>query len=124
MSFGLRLLAAMLLATALPLQAALVPRLVGHWLGAYRGQPIELILNADGSGRYRERDIRWNVQYGQLHLDHEGEVEIFAMKADSETLVMAGGEMATLLVLVRVSEPLPENTEADSVEPGDALRAE
>jgi hypothetical protein len=58
------------------------------------------------------------VRYGQLHIDRDGVVEIFAMKADAETLVMAGGEMATLLVLVRVSEPPPP--EAPDAEAGTA----
>jgi hypothetical protein len=94
-----------LLLMTLPLQAAIIPRLVGHWIGAYRGQPIDLQLNGDGTGSYQNQPIKWQVRYGQLHIDREGEVEVFAMKADAETLVMAGGEMATLLVLVRVSEP-------------------
>ncbi|TDU28978.1 hypothetical protein DFR24_3360 [Panacagrimonas perspica] len=101
-----------LLLMTMPLQAAIIPRLVGHWIGAYRGQPIDLQLNGDGTGSYQNQPIKWQVQYGQLRIDRDGEVEVFAMKADAETLVMAGGEMATLLVLVRVSEP-PEPEVAD-----------
>ncbi|MGH8517340.1 MAG: hypothetical protein ACREUE_07755 [Panacagrimonas sp.] len=116
------LIGVLLLAAAPLVQAAIIPRLVGHWLGAYRGQSIDLQLNADGTGIYQDQPIKWQVHYGQLHIERNGEVEIFAMKVDSETLVMAGGEMATLLVLVRVSEPLaPEQvkeieaqTEADA----------
>jgi len=102
----------LLLSVAMPLHAAIVPRLVGHWIGAYRGQPIDLQLNADGTGSYQGQSMKWDVRYGQLHIDRDGEVEMFAMKADAETLVMAGGEMATLLMLVRVTEP-PEPEVAD-----------
>lgn len=101
-------LCAVLLLAALPLQAAIIPRLVGHWLGSYRGQPIELQMHADGTGLYQGQPMKWQVRYGQLHIDRDGEVEIFAMKVDKETLVMAGGAMATLLVLVRISEPVAE----------------
>ena len=101
-----------LLLAAMPLvQAAIIPRLVGHWVGAYRGQSIDLQLRADGTGSHQDRPIKWQVRYGQLHIDRDGEVEVFAMKVDSETLVMAGGEMATLIVLVRVSEPLSPEQE-------------
>jgi hypothetical protein len=101
---------AVLLLTALPLHAALPPRMVGHWIGAYRGQPIEYHLYADGTGTYQGQPMKWDVRYGQLHIDREGEVEMFAMKVDQETLVIAGGAMATLLVLVRVTEPVEEPT--------------
>ena len=94
-------------------QAAIIPRLVGHWVGAYRGQSIDLQLRADGTGSHQDRPIKWQVRYGQLHIDRDGEVEVFAMKVDSETLVMAGGEMATLIVLVRVSEPLSPEQEQE-----------
>lgn len=107
-----RLIVILLLAAAPLVHAAILPRLVGHWLGSYRGQPIDLQLHADGSGSYQGQPIKWDFRYGQLHIDREGVVEIFAMKADAETLVMAGGEMATLLVLVRVSEPEEEEGEA------------
>lgn len=111
-----RRLAILLLAAApLALHAALIPRLVGHWIGAYRGQPIDIRFNADGTGTYQGQAIKWDVRYGQLHLDREGVVETFAMKADAETLVMAGGEMATLLVLVRVTDE-----DAEEVEKGEA----
>jgi hypothetical protein len=99
---------AVLLLTAVPIalvHAALFPRLIGHWIGAYRGQRIDLQFQADGTGSYQGQPMRWDVRYGQLHIDRDGLVETFAMKADAETLVMAGGEMATLLVLVRVTEP-------------------
>lgn len=102
---ALRRIVMVLLLAAMPLQAAIIPRLVGHWIGAYRGQPIDLQMNADGTGSYQGQPIKWDARYGQLHLDREGEVEVFAMKVDSETLVMAGGEMATLIVLVRVTDP-------------------
>lgn len=100
------------LLTVMPLQAALPPRLVGHWLGAYRGETIELHLHADGSGSYRGQPIKWQVTYGQLRFERDGVEEVFAMKADAETLIMAGGEMATLLVLVRISEPPAEEVAA------------
>jgi hypothetical protein len=99
-----------LLLAALPAQAALLPRLVGHWLGSYRGEPIELRMNADGSGSYQGEAIRWDVRYGQLHIDRAELSEIYAMKVDAETLIIAGGERATLLVLVRV----PDEDAADS----------
>ncbi len=111
MTFWRRLAVGFLLAS-MPVHAAIVPRLIGHWLGAYRGQPIDLQMNADGTGSYQNQPMKWQVRYGQLHIDREGEVEVFAMKADAETLVMAGGAMATLLVLVRVSEPLSPEAEA------------
>ena len=94
----------LLIAAPLAAQAALFPRLVGHWIGAYRGQPIDLQFHADGTGIYQGQTMKWDVRYGQLHIDRDGLVETFAMKADAETLVMAGGEMATLLVLVRVTD--------------------
>ena len=113
-----RLLLSLLLTTTPFVHAALFPGLVGHWIGAYRGQPIHLRFHADGTGIYQGQAMKWDVRYGQLHIDRDGEVETFAMKADAETLVMAGGEMATLLVLVRVSEPRDEG-EADAfAEPG------
>lgn len=110
-----RLLVTLLL-TAAPVlvQAALFPRLVGHWMGSHRGQPIELHFHADGTGSYQGEPFKWDVRYGQLHLDRGGVVETFAMKADAETLVMAGGEMATLLVFVRVSEPQDEPAATDA----------
>lgn len=109
-----RLVVVLLLAAAMPLQAVLIPRLVGHWLGSRRGQPIELVMNADGTGSYLGQPMTWQFRYGQLHIDRGGEDEVFAMKVDDETLVMAGGEMATLLVLVRVSEPpAPEEDVAE-----------
>lgn len=98
-----RLLLLCLLAS-LPLQAALPPRLVGHWQGAWRGEPIHLHLHADGSGRYQGEPIKWQVTYGQLRIERGDISEIFAMKADAETLMIAGGENATLLVLVRIPE--------------------
>lgn len=98
-------LIAILLLMALPLQAALPPRMVGHWIGSYRGQPIEFQMHADGTGTYQGQPMKWDVRYGQLHIDREGESEMYAMKVDSETLVIAGGPMSTLLVLVRVTEP-------------------
>ena len=110
-----RLLLLLLLSAAPLVHAAIIPRLVGHWIGSYRGQPIDLQFHADGTGSYQGQPIKWDVRYGQLHIDRDGLVETFAMKADAETLVMAGGEMATLLVLVRVSDPPapgPEGTEA------------
>lgn len=100
------------IAPVIAAQAALFPRLIGHWLGAYRGQPIDLQFHADGTGTYQGQAMKWDVRYGQLHIDRDGEVEVFAMKADAETLVMAGGEMATLLVLVRISDP-PETGPAE-----------
>ena len=95
--------------------AALFPGLVGHWIGSNRGERIELHFHADGTGSYQGEPIKWDVRYGQLHLDRDGVAEVFAMKADAETLVMAGGEMATLLVFVRVSdtEDDPAATQAD-----------
>ncbi|MCC2655256.1 MAG: hypothetical protein K0Q76_364 [Panacagrimonas sp.] len=97
----------LLIAVPLAVHAALFPRLVGHWIGAYRGQPIDIQFHADGTGSYQGQAMKWDVRYGQLHLDRDGVVETFAMKADDETLVMAGGEMATLLVLVRVTDGEP-----------------
>lgn len=112
-----RLLVSLLLTAPMFAHAALFPGLVGHWIGSNRGQPIELHFHADGTGRYQGEPIKWDVRYGQLHLDREGVVEVFAMKADAETLVMAGGEMATLLVFVRVSdteaEPAPPDAAGD-----------
>ena len=99
------------LLVATPLHAALFPRMIGHWLGAYRGQPIEFHMHADGSGSYQGQPMTWDVRYGQLHVDREGQIDVYAMKVDSETLVIAGGEMSTLLVLVRVSEPIEEAEE-------------
>ena len=107
-----RLLLLLLLVVAMPLQAVQPPRLVGHWIGAYRGTQIDLQMNADGTGSYMGQSMKWDVRYGQLHMDRDGLAEIFAMKADAETLIMAGGEMATLLVLVRVTEPVEEEEQA------------
>ena len=104
-----------LLLTTTPLHAALPPRVVGHWLGSYRGQAIEFQMNADGTGSYQGQPMKWQVRYGQLHIDREGDVEVYAMKVDNETLVIAGGHMATLLMLVRVSEPpAPEEPPAQA----------
>lgn len=102
----------LLLVMAMPLQAVQPPRLVGHWIGAYRGTQIDLQMNADGTGSYMGQAMKWDVRYGQMHMDRDGLVETFAMKADAETLIMAGGEMATLLVLVRVTEPEQEEAQA------------
>lgn len=85
-------------------QAARPVQLVGHWLGAYRGQAIDLRFSPDGSGSWQHRPMKWDVRYGQLHIEHADSSEIFAMKADAETLVIAGGDMATLLVLVRAPD--------------------
>lgn len=110
------LLSLLLTATPLFAHAALFPGLVGHWIGSNRGQPIELHFHADGTGSYQGEPIKWDVRYGQLHIDREAGVEVFAMKADAETLVMAGGEMATLLVFVRVSD---SEDDATATEAGD-----
>ncbi|GAC1632867.1 MAG: hypothetical protein NVS9B10_27760 [Nevskia sp.] len=99
------LITMLFLSATLPLHAALLPRMVGHWLGAYHGQPIDLQMNADGSGSYQGQPMTWDVKYGQLHIEREGASEVYAMKADSETLIIAGGEMAALLTLVRIHEP-------------------
>lgn len=80
-----------------------LPPFVGHWIGAYRGQPIELLLEADGTGRYQDQSLKWQFRYGQLRLDRDGEIDVYAMKADQETLMIAGGPLATLLMLHRVS---------------------
>lgn len=101
-------LSLLLLLTVSTLHAAWPPRVVGHWLGSYRGEPIEFHMHADGTGTYQGQPMKWDVRYGQLHIDHGGEVEMYAMKADSETLVIAGGARSTLLVLVRISEPPAE----------------
>jgi hypothetical protein len=112
---------AVLLLTAAPIavvHAVLFPRLFGHWIGAYRGQRIDLQFHADGTGSYQGQPMKWDFRYGQLHIDRDGLVETFAMKTDDETLTMAGGEMATLLVLVRVTEP----EEGEENEGGEAAR--
>lgn len=106
MKYGRRALTILLLAAAplLAAHAVIFPRLIGHWIGAYRGQQIDLQFHADGTGSYQGQPMKWDFRFGQLHVDREGVVETFAMKVDAETLVMAGGEMATLLVLVRVTD--------------------
>lgn len=84
-----------------------LPPFVGHWLGAYHGQPIDLQLAADGSGRYQDQPVQWRFRYGQLQLDRNGDVEVYTMKADHETLMLAGGPEATLLMLHRLSDEEP-----------------
>ena len=104
---SLRRALTVLLLAAAPIFAAhavIFPRLIGHWIGAYRGQQIDLQFHADGTGIYQGQPMKWDFRFGQLHVDRDGLVETFAMKVDAETLVMAGGEMATLLVLVRVTD--------------------
>lgn len=104
----LRVMALVLLFAALPVRAWNDPRLVGDWHGAYKGQPLELQMNADGSGRYQGQPMTWQVRYGQLQVKQDGEVAVYAMKVDGDTLVVAGGELASLLVLIRVAEPAAE----------------
>ncbi len=99
-----RCAATLALFAALPLQATQFPRLVGHWLGSLHGQPVDFQMNADGTGTYQGQPMTWDVKYGQLRIERDGASDVYAMKADSETLFIAGGEMAVLMTLVRIHE--------------------
>jgi len=74
--------------------------LVGTWSGEFAGEPVQLILNADGTGQM-DGPIQWQVQGNKLVItEDDGSVDYnFVLKGSQMTV--SGGDLEAPLTLTR-----------------------
>jgi hypothetical protein len=99
------LLAALLLAA----EPGVDPKLVGTW--SLDGQPF-MVLNADGTGRMDEGNVRWTAALGILSIIAlDGTADRVRYRLKGETLTLQHGETPVDLVRVGGASPAPSSRE-------------
>lgn len=95
-----RLSLSLLLALSLPAAAG---GLAGRWTGSAADGPVELVLDADGSGSYNGTPIRYAVQGGLLAVEGADGLGLYGFRLQGDALTVSGGDLAVPLQLRRAA---------------------
>lgn len=79
--------------------------LTGDWHGVNEGAPVALTLKADGRGTLDGAPLNWQLMGNLLFVEQQGEVTGYQVQLRGNTLQVAGGGLAGVLVLNRGKAP-------------------
>jgi hypothetical protein len=76
--------------------------MVGTWNGSFQGFPVQMVLNADGTGSFSGDPTRWRVQNNKLILtDSEGSSQAFDFRLQGSQLILSGGDLVSPMTFTR-----------------------
>ncbi len=101
MLFGFLRLTLLLLAGTAVAAAQQSSALIGTWSATFQGFPIEMVLNADGSGSFTGDGIQWRVQGNKLVLTSEDGADAYNYRLQGAQLILSGGDIVSPLTFTR-----------------------
>ena len=101
--------------------------LIGTWSASFQGFPVEMVLNADGSGRFTGEAMQWRVQGNKLVLTSEDGSDAYNFKLQGAQLILSGGDIVSPLTFMRTGGSAPgveRDTPEESAEENEILPKE
>jgi hypothetical protein len=92
---------AVFLFCALAVAPAHAAGLTGSWQGELMGQPLTLVLGANGQGMLDDSPIRYKIEGNELYIEDEGTVNVYRFHQQGNQLAVSGGDLAQPVVLTR-----------------------
>src|ERR1700730_2793462 len=75
--------------------------LAGTWQSKEANSSITLILNADGTGKLDEANIKYTVAGNKLRVNEDGVINNYTFSLRGNTLTVSGGDLAQPLIFER-----------------------
>lgn len=100
MQRGFIVMAICVLSLASQAWAASNTALVGTWNGEFGGEPFQLVLNADGTGRM-DGPIQWQVQGNKLVITEDDGSIAYNFVLKGSKMTVSGGDLEAPLTLAR-----------------------
>jgi hypothetical protein len=90
----------MIVVECLPAWAGSNSPLVGTWGGDFDGEPVQLTLNADGSGEM-DGPIKWQAHGNKLVITEDDGATVYNFSIKGSKLTVSGGDLEAPLTLTR-----------------------
>jgi hypothetical protein len=97
--------------------------LVGTWSATFQGFPIEMVLNADGSGSFTGEATQWRVQGNKLVLTNEDGSEAYNFRLQGTQLILTGGDLVAPMTFTRTGGGAASTRHPPAEEPAPELKA-
>lgn len=123
---GMRYLPALILSLTAALASiawAAVDGLIGTWQGTLDGEPLVLVLRADGSGTLDGDRIRYQQTGAMLVIEHDGEALAYSVRQDGDRMTVSGGDLEGSVILTRGSAAAPKSRQASAMSPAGGVDA-